>query len=104
MRGSTNDLISVVNQDQRIVNVRGPNGKTPIMIAIEHEKHDIVSKLLEMGVDLTCIESSHGNTALHISALKGDHISCKLIFNTCPEACLMTNFKGETPIHLAVRS
>jgi ankyrin repeat protein len=74
------------------------------MVAIEHEKHEVVKYLLSIRADLKCKESSHGNTALHIAALKGDHISCKLVFTSSPETCLIQNYKGETPIHLAVRS
>lgn len=104
MRGAVDDLIWMINEDRGLANMRGSNGKTPIMIAIEHEKHEIIGKLLEIGVDLSCSDSAHGNTALHIVAMKGDHISCKLIFSAYPEASLMMNYKGETPIHLAVRS
>lgn len=74
------------------------------MIAIEHEKIDIIDWLIKQGVDLLKKDSTGGNTPLHIAATKGDPTACKLIFTSCPESSIAINFKGETPIHLAVRS
>ena len=74
------------------------------MIAVEHEWHDIIELLLSYKVNLLKKESSYGNTALHISCLKGDKIACKLLFSSCQEAASEMNYQGETPLHLAVRS
>lgn len=61
-----------------------------MMVAVEHEWHEIVNKLIEIGgMDISNWESGHGNTALHIAAMKGDMISCKLLFACFPEAALM---------------
>jgi len=84
MRGSLEDLDWILYNDRSLVEAWGPTGKTPIMISIEHEKHELAQWFVESGVKLNSKESITGNTALHIAALKGDPVTCKLIFTAYP--------------------
>jgi len=43
-------------------------------------------------VNLLKKESSYGNTALHIAALKGDVVSVKLLFSECPDSAILINY------------
>ena len=74
------------------------------MVAIEHERHDILDYLLKKSVDLYKRESASGNTALHLAAQKGDAEACKAVFKEAPETAVVVNYQGETPIHLAVKA
>jgi len=53
------------------------------MIAVEHERHDIIDLLIQQKVNLLKKESSYGNTALHIACLKGDRVAVKSLFVAC---------------------
>lgn len=81
MRSSIEDFQAYIDQNSHQIEVRNTQGKTPIMVAVEHEWHDVIQLLLSKKVNLLKQESCYGNTALHIAALKGDAIACKLLFN-----------------------
>ena len=74
------------------------------MMAIDHEKHDIVDQLIKKRVRMDATDSIHGNTALHIAAMKGDITSVGVLYKEHPEGCLASNYEGETPIHLAIKA
>ena len=104
MRGRREDVVSILEGDDTQKEARTPGGKTPAMIAVEHERHDILDYLIKRKVDLSKKESASSNTALHIAALKGDAKSAEMIFRAAPETAVSINYVGETPFHLAVKS
>jgi ankyrin repeat protein len=74
------------------------------MLSIEHERSEVVDKLLSMKVDLLKKESRVGNTAMHLACKKGDVDSAKKLFLMNQKLCLVMNYEGNTPFHLAVQA
>jgi ankyrin repeat protein len=62
------------------------------MLAIEHEREEIIDYLLDIGVDIEKTESRCGNTSLHIACKKSDHETVNKLFNKQPKLCLMPNY------------
>jgi ankyrin repeat protein len=97
-------VINLIDKDPLVKESRNLDGKTPLMLSIEHERHNITEHLLTSVVDITKRESRQGNTALHIACKKGDVETAKKIFNKDNKLCLLKNFDGNTSIHLATQS
>lgn len=57
--------------------MRNPEGKTPLMLAIEHESHLVLSKLLECKANILLTDSRGGNNSMHIAARKGNLVAAK---------------------------
>ena len=66
------------------------------MLAIEHERDDIVNFLMDTfkTLDLDKQDSKDGNTTLHIACLKENVEIATRIFNQRPRLCLKPNFNG----------
>lgn len=94
----------MVDSDPLVKELRNLDGKTPLMLAIEHERQNIIEHLLNSGVDVTKRDSRQGNTALHMSCKKADFETSQKIFSRDNKLCLVRNFDGCTPIHIAAQS
>lgn len=72
------------------------------MIAIEHERQDIISYLLDTfpEMDLEKQDSKNGNTSLHIACYKNNVNVVQRIYSIRPRLCLKQNFSGETAFHI----
>lgn len=71
IRGEEN-IGSILDMNDQIINLWNPEGKTPAMLAIEHEWQQSLQILIERGANLTCKDSKNGNTVMHIAAWKGN--------------------------------
>jgi len=74
----------------KVVERRNFEGKTALMLAIEHDRTEIAMQLLSSypEIDLEQKDSKEGNTALHLACLKGNFDVCAKIFNLRPQLCL----------------
>ena len=78
----------MINKDDQALNRWNPEGKTPIMLAIEHERHLALTKLLELGADISLKESKSGNNVMHISAWKGNLPAAWQLMKLQPELAI----------------
>lgn len=104
IKGDINEVEELVNKDERNLNLRNLDGKTPFMLAIEHERVEIANFLFKQGADITKRESRFGNTALHIAARMGNFHAAKDIMTSNSGLALSQNFDGASPFHTAVES
>jgi len=104
IRGEINEVNTLVEKDEKNLNLRDMEGKTPFMLSIEHERVEIADLLFKKGASVTQRESKQGNTALHIAAKMGNFHAAKNIVETEPSLALSKNFESQTPFHLAVES
>jgi len=58
MRGDLELVDRILHAELTKGEVRGLSGKTPIIIAIEHEKHEIITRLIQSEVRLNSKEST----------------------------------------------
>lgn len=87
----------------QLVESRNYEGKTALMIAIEHERNDIANYLMDNFplIDLEKKDSINGNSALHIACLKENLNMASKIYTARPRLCLKQNYEGQTPFHIA---
>lgn len=73
---------------------RNYEGKTALMLAIEHERDELTRHIIENypDVDLDKQDIKDGNSALHIACLKEDTHIVKFIFDRRPRLCLKPNY------------
>jgi ankyrin repeat protein len=104
IRGEMSEVDKLIEKDENNLNLRDMDGKTPLILAIEHERVEIADLLFKKGADVSKRESKMGNNALHISAKMGNFHAAKNIMETNPSLALIRNFDSATPFHLAVDS
>lgn len=91
-------------------NVRDPDGKTVLHLAVENCREEIVKLLLESKhVDVNAQERVSGYTALHLTAFYGhtcdrDVEISELLLNNGAKMNTVDHENGETPLHLVSRS
>lgn len=49
-------MVEILEGDDSQKDARNPTGKTPVMVAIEHERYDIVSLLVKRNIDLEKVD------------------------------------------------
>ena len=103
IRGEISDVEDALENVDNL-DLRNMDGKTPFMLAIEHERVEIADLLFDKECDVTKKESKFGNNALHISARMGNFHAAKKIMKANPELALSQNYEGNTPIHEAIKS
>ena len=116
IRGSLDEVIDVLdrldmNDGKSLPRImekleeRNYEGKTALMLAIEHERDEITKHIIEnySDVDLEKQDIKDGNSALHIACLKEDTHIVKFIFDRRPRLCLKPNYYGQSPIHIATQ-
>jgi len=76
------------------------------MLAIEHDRLDLANYLLDTypNIKLEKVDSKEGNTLLHYAALRGNLALAQRISDVRPQMCLLPNYSGQTPFHLATAS
>lgn len=104
IRGDQSEVEQLINKDENNLNLRNMDGKTPFMLAIEHERVEIANYLFNQGADVSKKESKFGNTALHIAARMGNFHAAKDIMQKDPELALNQNYESSTPFHVAIES
>ncbi len=84
------------------VNMRNEDGKSPLHIAVKHNKKDACVFLLSHSAEISAKDTA-GNTALHLAGHYGYKKICKLLIDR--EAHINErNSKLETPLHMAARN
>ncbi|KAM3616486.1 uncharacterized protein V6R79_018906 [Siganus canaliculatus] len=84
------------------VNCTTPRGYTPLIIAVLHRLHDIVSVLLEHGADATQGDEDQW-TPLHFAAQNGDDRTARLLLDK-GAAVYAREKAGWMPLHLACQN
>ncbi|XP_059187922.1 ankyrin repeat and protein kinase domain-containing protein 1 [Centropristis striata] len=84
------------------VNCTTARGYTPLIIAVLHRLHDIISLLLEHGAAATQGDEDQW-TALHFAAQNGDDRTVRLLLDKGAEADAREK-AGWTPLHLACQN
>jgi len=72
------------------------------MLAIEHEWHLALTKLIDAGAKISLKESKSGNNVMHIAAWKGNLPAAKQLMALDRSIAISQNYAGETAFHIAV--
>eukprot|EP00755_Sulcionema_specki_P029718 Sspe_Gene.18251::Locus_6552_Transcript_1_1_Confidence_1.000_Length_8144::g.18251::m.18251 len=114
-RGNHVAVVSLLLKDARAQGtllVADSNGYTPLMVAIEHKKRDVVRCLLRAKSSATIHqlqERKHGGakdgaSALHLAARKLDHQTCTMLLSVLPDLIHSVTTEMETPLMWALRA
>lgn len=60
------------------------NGWTPLHLAAQRGKEELLKLLADSGADLTAVVEATGNTALHLAALNSREAAAKFLAERCP--------------------
>lgn len=71
IRGDSDEVEAQMKANHDNLELRNPDGKTPLMLAIQHDREDIAQFLLKYDPNLKLKDSREGNTVLHIASKKG---------------------------------
>lgn len=101
MLGSAAMAKLLIENKPAIVNFAGTHFQTPLFTAIENENHEIVSFLLENGVDVNRMHQHHG-TPLHCACRRQDGVMVRklLQYGASP---ILPDGQGETALTIAIR-
>jgi ankyrin repeat protein len=101
IRGNLQEVLTIVDKYdmkdgkslpkmKEALEVRNYEGKSSIMLSIEHERDDITKYIIDTyaDIDLDKVDIKDGNTALHIACLKGNYDIAQYIFSRRPRLCL----------------
>lgn len=96
----TKDVTELLEQRDR-------QGKTCFFTAVEANQSEILDYLLDSeqfpNLDIfNCRDTVEGDTPLHAAVRVANHSLVQKLFEMRPEKCLFPNFKGHTPVFLAV--
>ena len=87
------------------LNLRNVDGKSPLFLAIEHDRRDMFDKLFTdrflEHLDLKSKDTIHGNQALHIACEKEQVEVASKIFEFEEELCMQPNYLGRSPFFVA---
>ena len=84
---------------ERTINMRDIKGRTPLHVACEHDRPELVSFLIERGCDQSALNSD-GQLPLHVAAAHSSFEIVKLV--SCCDVNRQDN-AGNTPFHLACK-
>lgn len=84
------------------VNVRDSDGCTPLSLAMNYYRMDIIALLFEHGANPN-FQDKNGDTLLHESAERGNYKFCKILldFGADPN---IKNIEGRTPLNVCANS
>jgi len=104
---STLDFISPVlalNSTPEFINVKNPNGKSPLQYAIEAANMHVVTKLLHSpGIDLQFTETNALQQAIQAPLPIADTLVSEILqINSTPELINFKNSKGVTALEIAI--
>uniref|UniRef100_A0A0N5AUI9 Palmitoyltransferase n=1 Tax=Syphacia muris TaxID=451379 RepID=A0A0N5AUI9_9BILA len=85
------------------VDSRDETMMTPIMWAASKGfSRDPVRMLITMGADLSCVDATYSNTALHFAVLHGNHVAVRILLKYGAEVDVR-NRNNDTPRDIAIR-
>ena len=70
---NSKDIIQTLVRNGADLNIRNTHGETPMYIAFDNNKSDIVWFLIQIGADTECKMNANGETALNLAVKKGFH-------------------------------
>ena len=94
------DGVKKAIEDGASIEVKGKNKTTPLILAAEEKRREIVEYLLEKKADFSAQDNS-GQTPLHKSSLNSDTSIMALLIQAGANLEAQTK-KGATPLHFAV--
>ena len=92
----------LINKQPSVVKDKNKSGETPLHIAAEYKKSQVVSELLEHRAD-AIVYDHQKSTPLHIACQNGDISIAKLLIKN-HDSCNLQDKNGLTPLHLAIKN
>ncbi|MED6137761.1 hypothetical protein PIB30_067996 [Stylosanthes scabra] len=84
------------------------HGFSPIQLALQNNKHNVVRRLVEINKDLVRVKGREGITPLHFVCQSGDsedNITLLIyLLKSCPNCIEDVNVRNETALHIALLS
>ena len=96
---NSKDLIEKLIKKGADINKNNEKGNTPFMITVKNGYVESTELLLKHNADINKLETSTGNTTLHLAA-KGNHINVALLLITKGADIYKKNNDGKTPIDI----
>ncbi|XP_067668435.1 putative ankyrin repeat protein RF_0381 isoform X2 [Haliotis asinina] len=96
------EVRQILNHEQVDINSSGKCGCTPVMIAAEGGRRDLVDLLVRQGSDLS-LRDNDDNTALHVASIKGHLKIVRYILSKKPVDVNITGHCNRTAVMAAAR-
>uniref|UniRef100_A0A1X7SLL3 Uncharacterized protein n=1 Tax=Amphimedon queenslandica TaxID=400682 RepID=A0A1X7SLL3_AMPQE len=107
-RGHLNVLKYLMDNDYCNPNATNHQDRTPLHVAVAAEQYEILKFLLTNKLSILInVQDNHGNTPLHLACMWRQTRIVSLLSSANLSSSiniLITNKKGQTPLHLAVAS
>jgi ankyrin repeat protein len=100
-RGRGEMVCLLLSRFKAELNVRGPHGMTPLLLALTQGHAGIVKYLLEAGADATLADEA-GHAALHQAAGRGHGETVRLLLSHSKAELNVKSQRGMTPLLLAL--
>jgi ankyrin repeat protein len=96
-------LIEILLESGAEINARLPHGGTYLHSAAAVGNCDLLKRLIKYGIDVHDAGDTHGNTALHVAAIKDESSIFPLLMNSGARIDVRNRF-NLTPLHYAAHS
>ncbi|XP_058744498.1 ankyrin repeat-containing protein BDA1-like [Vicia villosa] len=103
-RGHIQFSIEVMNLKPSFAWKLNPQGFSPIHLAMQNGEKRMVSRLVDMNKDLVRVKGREGFTPLHFASQIGEVAILTEFLSACPESIEDVTVRGETALHVAVKS
>ncbi|KXZ46695.1 hypothetical protein GPECTOR_41g659 [Gonium pectorale] len=99
--GLVEQLSQALSASVAVAFAKDAEDRTCLHYAAGYGHEECVSLLLEARSD-TRVRDANGDLPLHFAAIHGHPMCAYNITKACPAACLTRNFRGQTPVEVAV--
>ena len=98
INGKINKFKSYIELNPHMINTIGDHNITPLLCALENNQEELAQYLIYMGAQTNVIETLHGYSTLHYTAISGYIDIYNLIMEINSTCINVKDFYGNTPL------